>query len=447
MLVALLLLLHVFMLAALYRTLERRVGRIVALAFFVYMGAFTVLKPALMYYIDVYYPYSTNADGAIIAMLCGSLLFLVTLYLTIRLLGKYFPGRRLTQWVDFNPAKPIGIWLTFGLLMVISFVGSAIRFGNLGYLWSSASIFDAATSQASGSYYINYLAECLFYGAVMVIAYYSTRLSPAKSFALFIVVVTLTYLWSRLAARTGVLVMLLAWACCSFSIARQRSVGILRIGMFGYVLLILLYVGNFVRLGNVGDINVSTAVFGAAMAAASDMGPVDDAALLYAEMHNHEGTHFLQLAGALTPMVLIPSSIFPLKIPADKDSELNRIFFPEGADTSFYHEGSILTFTVPASGYADAGYLGVFVSSFVYAILFCVCLGIYRKGSSSARFIAIVLLLVHIVGYRLSVEALLMSFYATFLFIIGARWLAIAASRLKVFAAPPVAPDIQAASR
>jgi hypothetical protein len=230
-----------------------------------------------------------------------------------------------------------------------------------------------------------------------------------------------------------VLVVLIAWLSCSLSAARQRSLNILFIAIFGYVLLVLLYVGNLVRLGDIGAINISRAAFGAAVAAASDLSPVDCSVLLYSEMHLHESTNFLQLAGALTPMVLIPSSIFPIKIPADKDSELTRMFFPEGVDTTFYHEGSNLTFTIPGSGFADAGYIGVLVSSLVYAVLFCVYIWIYRRGSPSAKFIATVSMLIHIVGYRLSVEALLMTFYSTFLFLGSARWLAISLSELTSF--------------
>ena len=425
--------LHLVALLGLYRLLERQVGRIIALVFLVYMFAFTVLKPALLYYFDLYLPFSTNEHSAVVAMLFGSLLFLCVQYLAVRYFSKYRPAGLLIRWFDFSRAKPRGIWLTFICLMVISYIASAIKFGDAGYMWSSVSAFDANMSQAGGSYYLNYIAESLFYGTIMVIAYYYQRMSPARSFALLIVILALTYIWSKLAARTGVLVVLIAWLSCSLSAARQRSLNIIYIAFFGYVLLILLYVGNLVRLGATGDIDISRAAFGAAVAAASDLSPIDCSVLLYSEMSQHESTSFVQLAGALTPMVLIPSSIFPIKIPADKDSELTKMFFPEGADTTFYHEGATLTFTIPGSGFADGGYVGVFVSSFVYAVLFCVYIWIYRRGSPSARFIAIVYLLAHVVGYRLSVEALLMTFYSTFLFLGCARWLAIALSRLTSF--------------
>jgi hypothetical protein len=425
-----LLFLHLALLVALFLLLQRKIGRIIALVFFVYMIAFTTLKPVMLYYFDFYLPFSTNDYSAVVAMLFGSLLFLSVQYLAVKYFSGYRPGRPLIQWFDFSRARPRGIWLTYLALMVISFIGSTIKFADAGYLLSSASAFDASMNQADGSWYINYVSESLFYGAILVMAFYCSRMAPVKSFALLVFVLALTYIWVKMAARTGVLVMLIAWLSCSLSAARQRSLSIFRVALFGYFLLILLYVGNFVRLGNTEDINIARAGFGAAIAAVSDLSPVDCSVLLYSEMHNYDSTNFSQLVGAITPIVLIPSAVLPIKIRADKDSVLTKMFFPEGIDTRFYHEGGTLTFTVPGSGYADAGFFGVLVASLVYAALFCVYIWIYRRGSASARFIAAVFMLSHIVGYRLSVESLLMTFYTTMLFIGIARWAAISLSKL-----------------
>jgi hypothetical protein len=423
--------LHAVVLLSLYRLLNRKVGRIIALVFLVYMFAFTILKPALMYYFDLYLPFSTNEYSAVVAMLFGSLLFLCVQYFAVRYFSGIRPPRQLIQWFDFSRAKPLGIWLTFICLMVISFIGSAIKFADLGYMWSSSvSTFDAAMNQADGSWYINYVAESLYYGAILVMAFYVSRMTPMKSLALLVFVLALTYVWARLAARTSVLVMFIAWLACSMSAVRQRSLSVIRIALFGYFLLVLLYVGNFVRLGSTADIDFARAGFGAAIAAASDLSPVDCSVLLYSDMHNYESTNFSQLIGSLTPLVLVPSALLPMKIRADKDSVLTKMFFPEGADTRFYHEGGTLTFTIPGSGYADAGYFGVLVASLVYALLFCVYIWIYRSGTESARFVATVYMLAHIVGYRLSVESLLATFYTTMLFVGAARWVAISVSKL-----------------
>jgi hypothetical protein len=420
-----LLIAHSVVLLTLFRLLHNQVGRIIALVFLVYMLAFTMLKPAMMFYLDLYLPYSTNDESAIAAMLVGSLMFLVIQYVVIKGLTNHRPSRVVLQFFDFSRAQPRSIWLTFVCFMAISFIGSTIKFGDAGYLFSSANTFDASTEQANGSYYIVIVAESLFFGAIAVMAFYSSRLPLLRSFVLLIGVLIITYFWAKIASRTGMLVMLITWLACSLSIHRQRRLNVLYIALFGYILLILLYVGNLVRLGNFDAVDPAKAAFGAIVAASADLGPVDDAALLYSEMNRHQNTNFVQLIGAITPMVLIPSSIFPLKIPADKDTELNRIFFPSGADTTFYHQGSILTFTVPGSGYADAGYFGTAVSSVVYALIFSFYLRIIRRGSPSAKFVAVMFLVVHIVGYRLSVEALLQTFYIALLFIGLAKWLAV----------------------
>jgi hypothetical protein len=427
--IEILFLLHLAMLFALFLLLQRKVGRIIALVFFVYMTAFTVMKPALLYYFDLYFPYSTNEYSAVVAMQWGSLLFLCILYIAVRFFSGYQPGRYLLHWFDVSAATPLAIWLTFIVFMGISFAGSVIKFADVGYLWSSANTFDATMEQANGSWYIVYVAESLLYGAILVMAFYCSRLPPAKSFALLIFILVVTSIWARLSARSGVLVLLIAWLSCSLSTARQRNLKLIYIGFFGYFLLVLLYVGNYARLGTLADIDVSTATLGAAVAAVTDLSPVDNSALLYSDMQNHEDTDFLPLAGAITPLVLIPSALLPIKIPADKDSQLTQMFFPGGIDTRFYREGGTLTFTVPGSGYADAGYVGVFVASVVYAAMFCIFVAIYRRGSPSAKFVAAVSLLVHIVGYRLSAESLLIAFYTTLLFMGGARLLALLLSQ------------------
>jgi len=423
-----LLVLHLAVLALLFKQVEASVGRILGLVFLVYMLVFTVVKPALLYYYDLYLPYSTNDDSAVTSLLVGSLIFLVVQSLALRVLMPRPLSRHLRDCFDLSGATPRGVQVMFLVFMVVSFVGGVLRFHDVGYLWSGQSTFDATASLAGGSWYINYIAEMLVYGTTAATAYTYYRHRTFKSLLILIGLLALTYMWSKLVARTGVLVALIAWLSCYFSPARQRALNILYIAGFGYVLLILLYVGNFVRLGNIQDINPQTALFGAVVAAGADIAPVDNATLLYAEMDKHPSTDFVQLAGAATPLVLVPSSIFPFKIPPDKDSELNRIFFPEGADTAFYHEGSMLTFTVPASGYADAGFIGVAVSSLVYAVILCVYARIFRYGTASARYIAASYLLIHIVGYRLSVETMLMSFWSSFLFIGIARWIALTAS-------------------
>jgi hypothetical protein len=184
------------------------------------------------------------------------------------------------------------------------------------------------------------------------------------------------------------------------------------------------FVVNYVRLGSFDQVNFGNAAFDALYNAAIDMSPVDSAVLLYDQMSTPNLMYFQYLLGAITPLVMVPSSLLPFKPRPDKDVALTDLFFPGGAPSQFYHEGSTLTFTIPGSGYADAYYLGTFVASALYVAIFCVYVSIYRKGPRSAKYIAAFYMLLHIAGYRLSIETMFISFYLS-IFLIGfTHWLA-----------------------
>lgn len=419
--------LHFIILIIIYRGMSDLVGRIISLTYLVYMAAFTIVKPALLYYFDLYFSYSTNENGAVQSLLFGSLLFLVVQSVGIAWLSSGFNKmpRAMLEVFNFDGVSNQGVKLAYIIMMVVSFVGCAIKFGNYGYLFSAVDSFEATMNLANGSWYVNYIAEFLFYGLLMFLATTYWRCSAGKSFFVMILSLAFTYFWIKMAARTPVLVVMVTWAAVFFSIEKQKRVNLIYIAMGGYLLLILLYVGNKVRTGSLDDLSLNTAIFEAVFAAAADLSPVDNATLMYADMVKYQGTDFMRLIGAINPLVLLPSSIFPFKLPADKDAELTRIFFPNGPDAAFYHEGSTLTFTVPASGYSDFEYLGVFVASFIYVCLFCIYMAIYKRGDRSARFISTYQMIVHIIGFRLSIETMLISFYTSILFFTITRKMAL----------------------
>lgn len=399
-----------------YRSMTNLLGRVIGLVYFAYMAAFVVLKPGLLYYYEMYFPYSTNEDFAVQSLLTGSLIFLVTQCFGLRWLAPIKASGFALNAFDFDSAPMKGIYFACLLLMGISMVGCAIKFGSFEYLFSAVDSFEATMNLADGAWYINYIAEILFYGLLVFVGCTYWRYSTIKSFSVMALGLVVTVLWVKLAARTPALVVLVAWLATYFTIEQQRRVKLFYIAIFGYALLVLLYVGNLVRLGDLDSFSPDTALFGAVFAAVSDLAPVDNATLLYADISKFEGTNFFHLLGAINPMVLVPSSLFPFKIPADKDAELTRIFFPQGVDTAYYHAGSTLTFTIPGSGYADFGYVGVFVASILYVVLLCWYIRIQRQGSRSARFVATYQIIVLIVGFRLSVETMFIAFYTSLMF-------------------------------
>ncbi len=312
--------------------------------------------------------------------------------------------------------------------MALSYLAGVIKFGSATYLFHNLDAFAATMAVANGSFYLDTLSEILVYGFLMVVSCNYWKYPAGRSLLMMIGLLLITFLWTKMSNRTTLLVAILAWVACAMSFERQRRVGLFRFGLLGYFLLVLLYVVNYFRAGEISSVSSANIAFGAFTGAMADLVPVDDALLLYGTIDSHQLTHFVYLLGAITPFLLLPSALVPFKPRLDKDSTLTDIFFPHGADPTFFHEGSTLTFTIPASGYADAWFLGTFVASVVYVVLFCFYVKIFRYGSRSARYIAAFWLMILVAAYRLSVEAALLTFYSSVVFIAGTRWTALALS-------------------
>ena len=127
--------------------------------------------------------------------------------------------------------------------------------------------------------------------------------------------------------------------------------------------------------------------------------------------------------------------MIPLQAAPRQGQHPDRDVLTHGADPTFFHEGFTLTFTLPASGYADAFFFGTFMASLVYAALFCFFIRVFRYGSRSARYVAGFWLMILVAAYRLSIEAVLMTFWSSLLFVGVTRWIALARSHQDEFRA------------
>jgi hypothetical protein len=215
--------------------------------------------------------------------------------------------------------------------------------------------------------------------------------------------------------RTHLLTISMAWVFSYPNLLKKGFFGVVQLLVAGYLLLSLMYVYNAIRVGS-SDRSSSS---GASVLASAfqDLRPADNALLVFHHFDTSNYMYFEYLAGSITPTALIPSRLMPFKPPADKDAELTHKVFPEGVDISIYHKGSTMTFTVPASGFADFGWLGVLVSCFVYAVIY-VYFGWISQLGPSQKLLSTYLLLTHIAGLRLSVESDILGLYIALMFLI-----------------------------
>src|SRR6202034_966852 len=106
----------------------------------------------------------------------------------------------------------------------------------------------ATMALSNGSFYLDIVSEILVYGFLVVMAYTYSKMPVRRSFLLMIFLLGLTFVWTKLSNRTDILVSILAWTSCVMTREQQRRLNIFRLAAFGYVLLMLLYVANFIRM-------------------------------------------------------------------------------------------------------------------------------------------------------------------------------------------------------
>lgn len=302
-----------------------------------------------------------------------------------------------------------GYLLAFLLFFVVSYAANIVRFKDFLYPIHSADIFASEMSLANGSWFINILAGLSSAAALAWFSSIYSRISPWKSFLLLCLLLLLMIVIGKESARTSFMIPLLAWVFAYPGLIKKGLAGAIQLGIIGYLCLVFMMAYGILRAGRLdvlGGANVSTAL----LSAFNDTRPSDNALLVFDHFHSGNYMHFKYLAGAVTPACLIPSKLVPFRPSANKDEQLTNEVFPNGIDTTYYHEGSTLTFTVPVSGYADAGWIGLIVSSVLYGAVYLFFARLYSVHSST-RFLASYFLLGHITSLRLSTETCFVNLY------------------------------------
>lgn len=338
--------------------------------------------------------------------------------LTMILVGMWAKPRWQTKvkgaWLfSFPPKNHSGYLLAFAIFFSISYGVNVFREKSFLYPFESGDIFAAEMALAHGEWFLNILAASV---TVATLAWYSTvyyRVSKRASLLLLIPALLIIMQIGRDSARTIILVVFLSWVFCYPNVVKKSIGGMLQLMIVGCCCIVLLVVLGKARTNSSaplsGEINLVL------LSAFGETRPADNALLVFDHYSSRNFQDFRYLAGAITPLCLVPSKLLPLKPESNKDEQLTNAIFPLGIDLTYYHEGSTLTFTVPASGYADFGWIGVVVASFLYSLIYLYYAALGR-GDSGNKFISTYLLLTHIAAMRLSIETCFVGLYTAMLF-------------------------------
>ena len=400
---------------------RRLTGPHIASFFAVYYFFFFLFKP----YGQVFFglgvePSSEVLHYSIMYQICGSMLLCSLLLVLIwSRAWRRIPFARV---FTFPAGTHKGYLRAFVLCLLVSYAANVIRLGSPLYFLSAGDLFAKSMALVNGLWFINVAAlTAITCASLAWISSIYDRYGKSASFGILLVFVALIYIFGKPDSRTGLLVIFLAWLFSYPGIIKKGISGFLQLAVVAVFCVIFMLVYGLARTGgNVVDRGVanggmSSMVGEAAISVFSDLRPADNALMLMEHFHYAPFWHFQYLAGAITPLCLVPSKIFPFKLPADKEQVLTETIFPNGVNPYIYHFGSTLTFTLPASGYTDFGWAGVVVACILYS-MFYMAMALLREISPQSKLIGSFLLLNHIAQLRISIEGILISLYVFLLF-------------------------------
>jgi oligosaccharide repeat unit polymerase len=319
----------------------------------------------------------------------------------------------------------------------LTYVSNISRLGSSTYFTSVHDSFAAKQQMAAGTWFVEALSQIVIFALIAVLAK-NIEAKPARIWCLCLLTVIAVLMFSQPASRTGTIAIVLAVAIYSVSRAKSLRWLLVAVPVAALAVAWLLLTLNALRMGGTLA-SLSELDYSAINLAATqlDLVPADDAIVLVDYFRTHSWLYFHYLLPSLLPVNVIPSAIFPYKPDPNVDRALTYSIFGFDPDPQF-HEGSILTFTVPGAGYADLWYFGVVIAAVLYGFLFSFFLRGWKSESSSVRFITLWWLVTITAELRVSVEDCMSGLY----FFLLAVWALHTASHFMSPSAALVGPEL-----
>jgi len=358
--------------------------------------------------------FDVGHDALLIYLLCG-LLFSVVFHWAVYSFyrrARLFTDRILPLF-NFDGVSTFRFALMVLLFLLLTYAVNALKYHSLTYFAENRDAFEAMMRLSGGHWYLEVLSGILIFPLVVLLSRH-VNAKPAKLACLLIVVMVVFSVLAKPSTRAAMVSLLIAAATYSFSVGKIR----LRIATVAVALTLalgLLLFLNYVRMGDVRafreEASLPSIVIGPFQSAVA----ADDAMILIDYLKHHPWLYFRYLVPSLTPLPLVPSTILPFKPRTDMESVLTYDIFGFDLDPAAFHEDSTLTYTVPVTGYANMGFIGVTVSALIYGFIFSAFLRSWKTKSITVRFIGVFYLVFLIGGLRLSAESAVTSFYWTVL--------------------------------
>jgi hypothetical protein len=290
------------------------------------------------------------------------------------------------------------LYLALAAFLALSYLGGLVRFHNPLYFVSGVNTFQNMVGLAKGNWFILILSLLFTIPASMLLG----ALAERRRVTEFVLVALVTAIATLTIGKAPVRTITIAFLAAAFLISRplwQRWAYSALCVAAAPAAVFLLLVLNLIRQ-NLSFEKLAVNLEGSTIV----LLPVVNGVYLIKNVVESDYFWFKSTLIAMTPIVLIPSAILPVKNYQEIQAYFTNVLFPV-LDTKYNSLGSVLTYTLVGSSYGNLGAVGVLVGGGLW------CLQIYLvfrmiAGDAVMRAIGILLLISISVSFRTSLETI-----------------------------------------
>lgn len=403
---------------------RKLVGNTVVAAFYgLYTSIFIAILPAMYiggsHFLSISSTYNiympSYIRGCFIFVLLSTFIFFIFGIVKIK------PRSLLPGLATIKTIRNQDVMIVSSVFFGISYLALSHINGSFFYMLSHINEFSLVQDIKRGGWVFVVLSSCYIYPFLLSIDRMATGKNPIARLSILTVVFMLTSIFVFKADNRSVLIIYIITAYLAYQRARREDSrttikSLVSLALLALFIVYILIVGNQWRMGDASFFPSKSDFLLFLSILQENFLQVENSLVLlhYFSFHNYVGYKYL--GAVISGYAMIPSVILPFhKIDTGLESILTIKLFGSSLPR-MYAPNSTLTFTIPFSGYAEGGYLGLAITSSMYSILLSVVGVTYKLSKDTNRVFVSFVLLITILAFRLSLESTIITAYISLLF-------------------------------
>lgn len=401
------------------RNIEKK-SKILSWILFIYFGIYIILLP-LLYITGMDFISIDKSKDLLDCIIYSNSIFLLVLYGASYLVLILFPiSKAKSLKIDIFNVKTSKLIIPFIIFFMITYISKSYLYGTFLYPFSNIASFQLAQEYKKGGWFFLVISGMFWY-FFMIYLYKISFLNRSKVWIKLILGLLFLTLILQFSARSSLLILLIAFFIYRFEYLSYKKIQIVSIKWVLLAFLSVSFLVLFDRSRQGLDITFQDIIniFSIELIQGFLISflQVENSVELVYYFNTHDFIGIEKLLLVLSGYALLPSFILPFeKVDTGIEAILTNMIFGNNLNPIFYQSNSTLTFSIPMTGYAEFGYLGVLIHSSIYSIILSLSIFSYgKKGFLS--FIFLVFSVQTILAFRLSTASVLNSLYIYIIFI------------------------------